>query len=82
VVVAAGFTACTPPLGCKVYVLPSEPVNVTCVAFVAITVKLDELPEEIEAGFAAMLTVGAAAATTMMVAVAEVFPPAPVAVAV
>jgi hypothetical protein len=63
-------------------VLPSEPVTVTCVALVAITAKLDELPEEIEAGFAVMLTVGAGGATTVRVAVAEVFPPAPVAVAV
>jgi hypothetical protein len=83
VVVAVGFTACAPPLGCKVYVLPSEPVTITCVALVAITVKLDELPEEIEAGFAVMLTVGAAgAAVTVTVAVAVFFPPLPVARAV
>jgi len=29
VVVAAGLTDCVPPLGCRVYVLSSDPVNVT-----------------------------------------------------
>jgi hypothetical protein len=29
VVVAAGLTACIPPVGCRVYVLPSVPVSVT-----------------------------------------------------
>jgi hypothetical protein len=49
---------------------------------VAITLKVDELPEFIEAGFATMATVGAAGGITVTVAVAEAFPPAPVAVAV
>jgi hypothetical protein len=52
------------------------------VAFAAITVNVDELPELMDVGVAAMLTVGAAGATTVTVAVAEVFPPAPAAVAV
>jgi hypothetical protein len=51
------------------------------VALVAVTVKVDELPELIEVGLAVMLTVGDAATVTVAVAVV-VFPPAPVAVAV
>jgi hypothetical protein len=64
--------------------LPSVPVNVTCVAFVAVTVKTDEFPETIDVGLAMMVTVGAGleAAVTVTVAVAEAFPPAPVAAAV
>jgi hypothetical protein len=52
------------------------------VAFVAVTVKVEEFPEKIEAGLAVMPTVAAAAAVTVTVVVAVVFPPAPVAVAV
>jgi hypothetical protein len=64
-------------------VLPSLPVTVTWVAFAAITINSDEAPEVIEVGFAVMLTVGATAGgSTVTVAVAEIFPPAPVAVAV
>jgi hypothetical protein len=51
------------------------------VAFVAVTVKVDEFPEVIEGGVAVMVTVGDAATVTVAVAVV-VFPPAPVAVAV
>ena len=61
--------------------LLSVPVSVTCVSFAAITVKVDEFPEVIEAGLAVMLTVGARDATFIVVA-AETFPPAPVAIAV
>jgi hypothetical protein len=43
---------------------------------------VEELPEEIEAGFAVMLTVGGGLEVTVTVAFAELFPPAPVAVAV
>jgi hypothetical protein len=57
------------------------PLIVTPVALVAVTVKVDELPLVIEVGLAVMLTV-AEGAVTVTVAVAEVFPPAPVAVAV
>jgi hypothetical protein len=53
---------------------------VTRVAFVAVTDKVEELPEAIEVGLADMLTVGAALIVTVVVAVA--LPPAPVAVAV
>lgn len=82
VVVAVGFTAWVPPLACSVYELPSVPVNVTCVAFDAATVRIDELPEVIEAGLAVMLTVGAwfAADDTVTVVVADVLPPLPLAV--
>jgi hypothetical protein len=54
------------------------------VAFVAVTVKTEELPAVTEAGLAAMVTVGAGftLALTVTTTVAEVFPPAPVAVAV
>jgi hypothetical protein len=81
-VVVAGLTACVPPLGCRVYVLPSLPVTVTCVAFIAVAVKVDELPEVIEAGFAVMVIVGAGFGVTVTAVLADVFPPAPVAVAV
>jgi hypothetical protein len=51
------------------------------VAFVAVTVSVDEFPAVIEVGLEAMLTVGAGL-VTVTVAVAEIFPPVPVAVAV
>ena len=41
------------------YVLPSEPVTITCVAFVAVTVRVDELPDAIEVGLALIPTIGA-----------------------
>lgn len=62
--------------------LPSVPVTVTWVALVAVTVKVDELPEVIDVGFAVTLTVGAGEAETVTVAADVLFPPAPVAVAV
>jgi hypothetical protein len=52
------------------------------VAFVAVTVKVDEFPEMIEVGFALMLTVGTGFAVTVTVELAEAFPPGPVAAAV
>jgi hypothetical protein len=52
------------------------------VALVAATFNVDEFPEVIEVGFAVMLTVAAGLEVTVTVALAEVFPPAPVAVAV
>jgi hypothetical protein len=42
-----------------VYELPSVPVTVTRVAFVAVTVKVEELPALTEVGLAVMVTVGA-----------------------
>jgi hypothetical protein len=49
------------------------PVTVTAVAFVAATVNMDELPEVIEAGLAAMFTVGVAVDVLLKLA-----PPHPV----
>jgi hypothetical protein len=63
-----------------VYELPSVPATVTWVAFVAVTVSVDELPELMEVGLAEILTVSAVDTVTFAVAVAV--PPAPVAVAV
>ena len=56
-----GLTLCVPPVACRVYVLPLLPVTVTCAAFAAVTVRVDELPEVIVPGLAAMVTVGAVA---------------------
>jgi hypothetical protein len=63
-------------------VLPSVPVTETKVEFVAITVRIDELPDVIEAGLAVMLMLGAGFAVTVTVAVAEAVPPVPLADAV
>jgi hypothetical protein len=82
VVVTVGLTACVPPVACRVYALPSDPVTLTKVAFVAVTVKIDELPDVIEAGLALMPMVGEGFAVTVTVAVAEALPPIPVAEAV
>jgi hypothetical protein len=59
VTVAVGLTDCVPPPGCNVYELPSVPVTVNCVAFVAVTVKVEEAPSVIVRGVAVMFTVGA-----------------------
>jgi hypothetical protein len=82
VVVALGLTACVPPVPARVYELPSLPDTVTVVAFVAVTVRVEELPAAIEVGLAAMVTVGAGPVLvlTFTVAVAVTVPPAPVAV--
>ena len=58
VVVVAGLTACVPPVAARVYVVPSEPLMVTCVALVAETVRVDELPAVMDAGDALIVTVG------------------------
>jgi len=55
---------------------------VTCVAFTAVTSRVDELPELIAAGVAVICTVGAGLGVTVTVAKAVAFPPVPVAVAV
>jgi hypothetical protein len=59
-------------------------VTVTEVAFVAATVSVEEPPDEIDVGLAAIVTVGAGLVTalTVTVAVEVAVPPAPVAVAV
>ena len=61
--------------------LPSVPLTVTLLAFVATTVNVDDPPLLMEAGLAAIEIV-AAAEDTVIVAAAEALPPAPVAVAV
>jgi len=65
-----------------VYELPSLPVTVTCVALLAVTINVEEPPAAIDVGFATIVTVGAAPAVTVTIAVADAVPPAPVAVAV
>jgi hypothetical protein len=67
-----------------VYVLLSVPVTVTWVAFVAVTVNVEELPAVMDAGLALMVTVGIVTVVvpTVTEAVAVAVPPAPVAVAV
>jgi hypothetical protein len=64
------------------YETPPGAVTVTAVAFVAVTVSVDEFPETIDVGFAAIVTVGAGFVVTVTVAVAVVVPPGPIAVAV
>jgi len=85
VVVAAGLTACVPPVDESEYALPSEPVSFTVTALEALTVKVEELPALIDVGLAVMFTVGGglAIAFTVTVAVAVALLAAvPVAVAV
>jgi hypothetical protein len=48
-----------PPLDERVYVLPSVPLTVTLVALLAFTVRVDDAPLAIDAGFELMLIVGA-----------------------
>jgi hypothetical protein len=57
-VVAIGLTTWVPPLDWRAYVMPSDPVTVTVVAFTAVTVRVDELPEVIEEGEAEIPKVG------------------------
>jgi hypothetical protein len=65
-------------------VLPSDPLIVTCVAFAAFTVNVDDCPELIDVGLAVIVTVGAGGAdvVTVTVVCAVLLPPLPVAVAV
>jgi hypothetical protein len=51
------------------------------VAFVAVTVKMAELPGVIDVGLAVIVTFGAGFAVTVTIAVDETVPPAPVAAA-
>jgi hypothetical protein len=57
-------------------------VTLTWVALAAVTVKVEELPEVMDVGLALIFTVGAGELATVIVAVAVLFPPDPVAVAV
>ena len=77
-----GLTDCVPPVAAKVYELPSLPVMVTLVEFFAVTVRVVELPTVMVDSLAVKVTTGAVAGLTVTVAVAEIFPPAPIAVAV
>ena len=80
-----GATDTVPPVAANVRVLPLVPLSVTCVAFVAVTVTLEELPLAIDVGLALMVTVGAPdvlPVPTVIVTLAEAVPPDPVAVAV
>jgi hypothetical protein len=78
-----GLTDCVPPVALKAYELPSVPDTVTCVALAAVTVRVDELPELMRVGLAAIATVGAGGGRiTVTAAVAVAVPPAPIAVAV
>jgi hypothetical protein len=54
-----GLTFCVPPVGPMLYELPSVPVILTWVEFVAVTVSMDELPAAMEAGEAERVTIGA-----------------------
>ena len=85
VVVEVGLTDIAPPPDAIVRLLPLVPVIVIPVAFLAVTVKTEELPLEIVVGLALIVTVGApdeSPAVTVIVADAEAVPPDPVAVAV
>jgi len=89
VVVEVGLADTAPPPAAIVRLLPLVPVIVTPVAFLAITVKIEELPLVIDVGLALIVTVGAPdvppdvpPVVTVIVTDAEVVPPDPVAVAV
>ncbi len=80
-VFAAGLTVWAPPFAESVKLLPSEPVRVTAVAWVAVTVSVNESPAVIEPRLATIITVAAGWATVTAV-VADAAPPGPVALAV
>jgi hypothetical protein len=63
-------------------VVPSLPVTVTCVAFVADTVNVEAPPAAIVEGLAITVIVGAGLAVTVTVVVAVIDPPLPDAAAV
>ena len=56
--VAVGVTVSVPPAAAMVLLLPSEPVTVTVVALVAVTVRVEGVPAATVVGLAAMVTVG------------------------
>jgi hypothetical protein len=64
VVAEVGLTDTAPPPAAMVRLLPLLPVIVIPVAFVAVTVKIDELPLVIDVGLALIVTVGAVAAAS------------------
>lgn len=83
-----GATDTVPPVAPSVRLLLLLPSSVTCVAFVADAVTVEELPLAIVVGTALTVTVGAPdepplpPVVTVIVTLAEAVPPAPVAVAV
>ena len=54
----------------------------TWVELLAVTVRIEEPPSEMEEGFAEIVTVGGGRIVTLTVTLLEVVPPGPVAVAV
>jgi hypothetical protein len=64
VAVEVGLTEIVPPLAFTVRLLPFVPVIAIPVAFVAVIVKVEELPLVIDVGLALIVTVGALAAST------------------
>ena len=81
--VEVGLTDCVPPEAESEYVLPSDPVIVTVVAFVAVTVSVSELPALMLLFCAEIVTVGLdVPVPTVIVVWAEVLPLEFVAVAV
>jgi hypothetical protein len=89
VAVEVGLTEIVPPPAAVVRLLPLVPVIATDVALVAVTVKIEVLPFAIDVGLALIVTVGApdpppdpVPVPTVIVTLAEVVPPDPVAVAV
>jgi hypothetical protein len=85
VVVEVGLAENVPPVPPSVRLLPLVPVIVIPVALVAVTVTEEELPLVIDVGLALIVTVGASdvpPVPTVIVTLAELVPPDPVAVAV
>jgi hypothetical protein len=74
VVVEAGVTTCVPPEPASVYELLSDPVIVTEVALLAVTVRVEDCPALIVVGFAEMVTVGPAGGFTVTAVVAVTVP--------
>lgn len=62
--------------------MPSLPLTVTCVAFAADTVRIEEPVAVMETGFALTVTAGGGFEVTVTVTAAAVFPPDPLAIAV
>ena len=65
-VVEVGLTEIVPPLAFTVRLLPLVPVIAIPVAFVAVTVKVEELPLVIDWGLALIVTIGVAATAWLL----------------
>jgi hypothetical protein len=66
VAVEVGLTEIVPPLAFTVRLLPFVPVIAIPVAFVAVIVKVEELPLVIDWGLALIVTVGVAATAWLL----------------